>query len=110
MTENWVANIESLRSTELNSPLKLHRPTFYCWSSGFDKPAALAVSWKVEFLVQLVVNIYSHETTSLFSSNDSSPGNRYDILLRVSPIIFYRKALGCQFRAYDTYEIWQPAW
>ncbi|GFV37859.1 uncharacterized protein TNCV_2662721 [Trichonephila clavipes] len=41
-------------------------------SSGFDNPLALAASWKVEYLVPLIINKYSYETTPFFLSNDSS--------------------------------------
>ncbi|GFW21610.1 hypothetical protein TNCV_4281251 [Trichonephila clavipes] len=56
-------------------------------SSEFDKPAALAPTWKAEYLVPLIVNKSSYETTPFFSRNDSSPGNRSDIFLRELAII-----------------------
>ncbi|GFX03148.1 hypothetical protein TNCV_4289311 [Trichonephila clavipes] len=52
-------------------------------SSDFDKPAALATFWKIEYLVPFIVNKPSYDTAPFLLRNDSSQGNRCDIFLRV---------------------------
>ncbi|GFV83223.1 hypothetical protein TNCV_1899501 [Trichonephila clavipes] len=63
-------------------------------SLDFDKPAALAASWKAECLVSLIVNRFSYETTPFFSHNDSSSGNRCDTFLRELVIMYHRSRIG----------------
>ncbi|GFW44212.1 transposable element Tcb2 transposase [Trichonephila clavipes] len=61
--------------------------------SDFDKPALLAASWKVEYLVPLNVNLSSYEAAPFFSRNDSSPSNGCDIFLEELAITIWNRFL-----------------
>ncbi|PRD31167.1 UNVERIFIED_CONTAM: gsb [Trichonephila clavipes] len=77
-------------STALDTVFRPATAPFYQpYVPWMARPYTLEASLKVKHLVLLIVCKSSYKTTSFFSHNDSSPGNRCDIFLRKKCTVMY---------------------